>query len=61
MWIERTPNEGETVRVEFSESTNIGTKIGVFLKYHFGKLIIDFGDHRKYLDRMTTFYIWKNE
>jgi hypothetical protein len=59
MWIEQRPNEGDTVKVHFSEWTKMGTKIGVFLRYFDGKAIIDFGGRKLYLDGATTFYTYK--
>lgn len=60
MWIEQRPNEGDTVRVTFSDFTKRGTRIGVLLRYFDGNAIIDFGDRKLYLDSGTTFYVYKN-
>ena len=58
MWIERPPLEGETVKVDFAEFTEMGTKIGIFLRYFEDKAVVDFGRQLLYLDRMTTFYVF---
>ena len=58
MWVEQRPKEGDIVKVHFAEWTKIGTKIGVFLKYFHGKVIVDFGDRKLYLDGGTTFYTY---
>ena len=59
MWVERRPKEGETVKVEFAEWTKLGTKIGIMERYHCGRAIIDFGNHRIYLDSMSTFFVFE--
>lgn len=59
MWIERLPEEGETVKVEFSKWTNLGIQIGVFLRRSInGHYITDFGRTLRYLDKDTTFFVW---
>jgi hypothetical protein len=58
MWEERYPIEGETVKVNFAEFTNMGTQIGVFLRKSIdGYLIIDFGRCLRYLDRHSTIFV----
>lgn len=57
MWSERFPKSGETVRVEFSKSTNMGTRIGVVQRFFENFVLVDFGNHIEYLDRITTFYV----
>lgn len=54
MWVERKPVEGETVKVTFADFTNLGTKIGV---YH--GAYTEFGDCRRYLDSMTSFFVFE--
>ncbi len=58
MWTERKPIEGETIKIEFASWTNLGTRIGVFLRTFDGKDIIDLGRHKIYLDSST--YLVKN-
>lgn len=58
MWIERKPSEGETVKVEFADFTNLGTRIGILKRYFNGKAIIEFGDCKRYLDVYSTFFVW---
>lgn len=58
MWIERRVIEGETVKVEFAEWTNLGTKIGVLLRYSDSKAIIDFGNVRRHLE--GCFLVYEN-
>ena len=61
MWIERWPEEGETVKIEFAEWTNLGTQIGVFLRMSIGgQFIVDFGRVRRYLDRYSTFFVYEH-
>ena len=61
MWIEREPKEGETVKVEFSDWTNLGTQIGVFLRMSIDSyMIVDFGRTRRYFDRFTTFFVYEH-
>jgi hypothetical protein len=59
MWIERMPTEGETVKVEFASWTQLGTKIGVFLRYHCGRAIIDFGDKLRWLEAGSSFLVYE--
>jgi hypothetical protein len=59
MWVERRPKEGETVKVNFSEWTKLGTRIGVMERYHDGRAIIDFGDCKRYLDGYSTFFVFE--
>jgi hypothetical protein len=56
-WIEEKPNEGDTVKVFLSIPKQ--TLIGVVLKYHFDRVIIDFGGVKKYLPTQSTFFVWK--
>jgi hypothetical protein len=58
MWIERPPIEGETVKVVFAEFTEMGTRIGIFLRYFGDKAVVDFGKQHLYLDKTTTFYVF---
>lgn len=59
-WIERLPEEGETVKIEFAEWTNLGTKIGVFLGYSGGRATVDFGRVRRHLDINSVFFVWSS-
>lgn len=59
MWVERTPNEGETVKIEFAEWTKLGTKIGVFLRRSGGRDIIDFGSQNMWLDPHSCYFVWE--
>jgi hypothetical protein len=58
-WIECTPEEGDTVKVEFSEFTKLGIQIGVFTKRVHGDFVVDFGTIRRYLNSATTFLVYK--
>ena len=53
------PIEGETVKVEFANWTRLGTKIGVFLRYHGGRAKIDFGDMRRWLEADSSFLVYE--
>ena len=55
-WEERRPIEGETVKVDFASWTKLGTKIGVFLRFHSGRAIVDFGSRLMYLDEYSPFF-----
>lgn len=57
MWTERFPNIGETVKIEFSENTNMGIRIGVVSRFFENYVIVDFGKNFEYLDRITTFFV----
>ncbi len=59
MWIERTPVIGDTVKIEFAEFTNKGTKIGVYERDSNGWMVIDFGRVRMYLDRLSSFLVYQ--
>lgn len=57
-WIEKEPVEGDTVKVEFAEWTNLGTQIGVYERKSIdGWMIIEFGRCKRYLDRFSTFFV----
>lgn len=60
-WVEQRPKVGDTVKVEWSDwyAKQIGrdSSIGVLLRFHNSKAIIDFGDRRAYLDTMSTFFV----
>lgn len=56
-WIEEKPIEGDTVKVFLSIPNQ--TLIGVVLKYHFDRILIDFGRVKRYLPTQSTFFIWK--
>jgi len=60
MWIERFPKEGETVKVKFSKTTNMGTRIGVVSRFFENVVLVDFGNHLEYLDNITTFFVFHN-
>lgn len=52
-WEERSPREGETVRITwarwYAALVKQQTAVGVFLKYSGGRLIIDLGDRNVWL------------
>jgi len=58
MWVERTPVEGDTVKVEFAEWTKLGTKVGVVKRFAHGDVVVDFGQCHRFLDKMSTFFVY---
>ena len=54
-WIEQKPKEGDTVKYYLNIPNE--TKIGVALRYHDGRLIIDTGRIRQYVTSQATFYV----
>lgn len=58
-WIEKTPEEGDTVKIQFSENTGMGTRIGVFLRRFDGRMVVDLGRVKIYLDSLTTFLVYE--
>jgi len=56
-WIEKQPEEGDTVKIEFSDWTEMGTRIGVFLRKYDERMIVDLGRTKIYLDKLTTFFV----
>lgn len=60
IWEERRPKYSETVKINFAEFTNLGTKIGVCLDDNSSNgLKIQFGDCIRYFDSTTTFFCLK--
>ena len=59
MWVEKFPDVGETVKVEFSKVSNMGTRIGIVSRFFENFVIVNFGNHLEYLDRITTFYVFQ--
>ena len=57
-WTERQPNENETVRIQFSEFTNLGTMIGIYCGLRGGRAKVEFGDKIRFLDTQTTFEVY---
>lgn len=59
MWVEQEAKIGDTVKIEFAEFTNMGTKIGILIGISIdGWRIIDMGRYKIYLDRFTTFLVY---
>jgi hypothetical protein len=60
MWIERQPEQGETVKFLLDERH----EIGVYLRRGNGSAqtfwIIDIGDRRVWAWELTTFEVWEN-
>ena len=60
MWIERPPNQGETVRFEIDNQK----KIGIYLRRGDGSAqlfwIVDIGDRLLWAWELTTFEVWEN-
>ena len=61
MWVERQPNEGETVKIEFAEWTNMQPQIGIFKHFHSGRAVIEFGDKDMWLDINSPFYVFEKD
>lgn len=62
MWIERTPEVGEVVKVIWSNFMNERPSIGIFLGSHEcdGSLVkVEFGEQIKFLDRNSNFFVYK--
>lgn len=60
MWIEQQPKEGDTVKIEFADWTNLGIKIGVCKKFNGNKVGVFFGDCMRFLDANSTFFVYKH-
>jgi len=60
MWEERNPNSGETIKVEFAEWTGLESKIGIFLRRHDGRAIIDIGRRLLYIWGDSAFLVWNS-
>lgn len=58
MWIEKTPEENQTVRIQFAEFTNLGTMIGIYVGNRGGRAKVEFGDTIRFLDTQTTFEVY---
>jgi hypothetical protein len=58
MWVEQTPKQGDTVKVEFADWTKLGTKVGVVDRFFMGNAIVDFGDCKRYLPILSTFFVY---
>lgn len=58
MWEERIPNPGETVKIEFAKWTGLETQIGIFLRRHDGRAIINLGRRLIYLSGDASFLVW---
>lgn len=60
MWIEKTPEVGDTVKVEFAEFSNLGTMIGVlkFISVD-GYYVTDFGNRVMYLEKYSNFLVYE--
>jgi hypothetical protein len=56
MWTETFPREGDTVKVDFREE---GPKVGVVISFFSEFIIIDFGNCRRYIDRLSTIHVKK--
>ena len=60
MWIEKEPKEGDTVKIEFADWTDLGTRIGVFVRKSIDNyMIVDFGRTLRYFDRFTSFLVYE--
>jgi hypothetical protein len=55
-WIERQPEPGDTVKIDFAKWTGIGTQIGIYLRRFDGNDIIEFGRMKRYLPTGSTFF-----
>ena len=57
MWIEKTPEPGDVVKVVFAEFTQMRPIIGVVLIEHYGCWKIQFGDIIRYIEKLGTFFV----
>jgi len=60
MWEERVPNPGETVKIEFAKWTGLESRIGIFLRRHDGRSIINLGRRLIYLED-SCFLVWNSK
>lgn len=58
MWIEQRPKEGDTVKVDFAEWTNLGTQIGVCVGFCNHGVKILFTDMIRVIDSNSQFFIY---
>jgi len=61
MWVGREPKEGETVKFEFANWTNLGTRIGVFIGRKPNRIVVDFGDQIRWLTTDADFEVYEND
>ncbi len=59
-WIEKTPEIGDTVKVEFTKFTNLGIKVGVIERVAHGDFVIDFGDMKRFLPKQSSYLVRTN-
>jgi hypothetical protein len=57
MWIETFPKQGDTVKVKFTDE---GSKVGVVSYFLSEFIVIDFGNCRRYVDKLATIHVKKN-
>jgi hypothetical protein len=59
MWIEKTPEPGDTVKVPFAGFTQMRPIIGIVLVEHYGSWKIEFGDIVRFIDKQSTFFVYE--